>query len=376
MSLPSSVWAPRCAEPARPSQGRVAYWICAYAYTTGMITAAIAGASGYAGGELLRLLAQHPQLEPGVLAAGGRAGEPVRAVHPNLTEYADLPLVQTSASALASADIVFLALPHGESAAIAADLPDGLPIVDLGADFRLTDAGAWQAYYGGVHAGTWAYGLPELPGARDVIRSSTRIANPGCYPTSVALAFAPVLAAGLAEQDVVVVAASGTSGAGRKPSDALLATQVMGSMGAYKVGGSHQHTPEMEQSLASAAGEPVTLSFTPLLAPMPRGILATVSARALSGVTDVAVRRALEEAYADEPFVHVLPEGQWPQTSSVAGSNAVHLQCAVDEHSGRVIVVSAIDNLGKGAAGQALQNANLILGLDETTGLSTNGVAP
>ena len=345
-----------------------------------MITAAVAGASGYAGGELVRLLADHPGMTLGPLAAGGRAGEPLGAVHPNLTAYAHLPLVETSAEVLASADIVFLALPHGESAALAALLPEGLPVVDLGADFRLASAEAWTSYYGGAHAGTWTYGLPELmTGAgrqRDAIRQATRVANPGCYPTSVALALAPVLAAGLAEPDVVVVAASGTSGAGRKASDALLATQVMGSMSAYKVGGGHQHTPEMEQSLAAASGAPVTLSFTPLLAPMPRGILATCSAPARSGVTEAQVRRSLVDAYADEPFVHVLPEGQWPQTSSVGGSNAVHLQCAVDAHAGRVVVVAAIDNLGKGAAGQALQNANLILGLDETAGLSANGVAP
>ena len=345
-----------------------------------MITAAVAGASGYSGGELLRLLGSHPDMAVGPLAAGGRAGEPVGAVHPNLAEFADLPLVETSAAALASADIVFLALPHGESAALAAQLPSDLPVVDLGADFRLESGEAWTAYYGGAHAGTWTYGLPELTMAgrrqRDVIRASTRVANPGCYPTSVALAFAPVLAAGLAEPDVVVVAASGTSGAGRKPSDALLASQVMGSMSAYKVGGGHQHTPEMEQSLSSAAGVPVTLSFTPLLAPMPRGILATVSAPVSAGASPASVRAALLDAYANEPFIRVLPEGQWPQTSSVGGSNAVHLQCAVDSHAGRVVVVAAIDNLGKGAAGQALQNANLILGLHEMAGLSANGVAP
>lgn len=341
-----------------------------------MTFAAIAGASGYAGGELLRLLADHPAITVGPLAAGGRAGETVGAVHPNLAELADLPLVETSADALSSADIVFLALPHGESAALAAQLPPDLPVVDLGADFRLSDAAAWAKFYGGSHAGTWTYGLPELPGARSAISTSRRIANPGCYPTSVALAFAPVLAAGLAESDVVVVAASGTSGAGRKPSDALLATQVMGSMSAYKVGGSHQHTPEMEQSLSAAAGSPVTVSFTPLLVPMPRGILATVSAPIRAGVTEATVRAALESAYAEEPFVHVLPEGQWPQTSSVSGSNAAQVQCAVDQHAGRVVVVCAIDNLGKGAAGQALQNANLVLGLPEGMGLSVNGVAP
>lgn len=342
-----------------------------------MITAAVAGASGYAGGELLRLLTLHPEIEPTVLAAGGRAGERLGAVHPNLSQYADVVLVETSSESLASADVVFLALPHGESAALAAQLPEHLPIIDLGADFRLADTASWAKFYGGSHAGTWTYGLPELAGQRELIAGSRRIANPGCYPTSVALALAPVLAAGLAEtSDVVVVAASGTSGAGRKASDSLLATQVMGSMSAYKVGGGHQHTPEMEQTLTLAAGAPVTLSFTPLLAPMPRGILATCSAPMRSGATEHAVRGALVDAYADEPFVRVLPVGQWPQTSSVGGSNSVHLQCAVDEHAGRVVVVSAIDNLGKGAAGQALQNANLVLGLDEALGLSVNGVAP
>lgn len=342
-----------------------------------MISAAVAGASGYAGGELLRLLASHPEIEPTVLAAGGRAGEPLGAVHPNLAQYADRMLVETTADSLASADVVFLALPHGESAALARQLPPDLPIIDLGADFRLADASAWERFYGGVHAGTWVYGLPELAGQRDLIAASRRIANPGCYPTSVAIALAPVLAAGLAgPDDIVVVAASGTSGAGRKASDTLLATQVMGSMSAYKVGGGHQHTPEMEQTLSDAAGSRVTLSFTPLLAPMPRGILATCTAPVADGVSAADVCAALDSAYEDEPFVQVLPEGIWPQTSSVGGSNCVHLQCAVDQHAGRVVVVSAIDNLGKGAAGQALQNANIVLGLPESLGLSMNGVAP
>ena len=342
-----------------------------------MISAAVAGASGYAGGELLRLLASHPEIEPTVLAAGGRAGEPLGVVHPNLAQYADRMLVETTADSLASADVVFLALPHGESAALARQLPPDLPIIDLGADFRLADASAWERFYGGVHAGTWVYGLPELAGQRDLIAASRRIANPGCYPTSVAIALAPVLAAGLAgPDDIVVVAASGTSGAGRKASDTLLATQVMGSMSAYKVGGGHQHTPEMEQTLSDAAGSRVTLSFTPLLAPMPRGILATCTAPVADGVSAADVRAALDSAYEDEPFVQVLPEGIWPQTSSVGGSNCVHLQCAVDQHAGRVVVVSAIDNLGKGAAGQALQNANIVLGLPESLGLSMNGVAP
>lgn len=346
-----------------------------------MIRASVAGASGYAGGELLRLLLAHPGIEIAAVAAGGKAGQTVGSVHPNLAGLAERVLEETTPAVLADADIVFLALPHGESAALVAQLPAGLPVVDLGADYRLLDAAKWDQYYGGAHAGTWAYGLPELvtPSGkqRTTIAAARRIANPGCYATSVALALAPVLAAGLADgSDVVVVAASGTSGAGRKASDALLATQVMGSMSAYKVGGVHQHTPEMEQSLTTASGAAVTLSFTPLLAPMPRGIVATCTAPVADGATSESVRAALEAAYADEPFVHVLPAGHWPQTSSVAGGNGVHLQAAVDEHAGRVVVVSAIDNLGKGAAGQALQNANLVLGLDETLGLTANGVAP
>lgn len=343
-----------------------------------MIRVSVAGASGYAGGELLRLLLAHPEIEIGPLAAGGKAGQPVGSVHPNLAEISDRMLVETSASVLAEADLVFLALPHGQSAALASELPSSVRVVDLGADFRLLDAGKWDQYYGKVpHAGSWVYGLPEMPGARDAIRSATRVANPGCYATSVALALAPLLSDGLIEgEDVVVVAASGTSGAGRSPSDSLLATQVMGSMSAYKVGGVHQHTPEMEQTLSLASGRSVRLSFTPLLAPMPRGIVSTCTARVAAGVTASQLRESLASAYLHEPFVHVLPAGSWPQTSSVGGSNAAHLQVALDEHTGRVIVVSAIDNLGKGAAGQALQNANLMLGFPEEAGLSANGVAP
>ena len=343
-----------------------------------MIRASVAGASGYAGGELLRLLLAHPGIEIAAVAAGGKAGQAVGTVHPNLVDLAARVLVETSAEALSDADIVFLALPHGQSAALAAQLPGDVKIVDLGADFRLLDGAKWTQYYGTTpHAGTWTYGLPELPGARAAVKSATRVANPGCYATSVALALAPLAAAGLiALDDIVVVSASGTSGAGRSPSDTLLATQVMGSMSAYKVGGVHQHTPEMEQSIALAAGRDVRLSFTPLLAPMPRGIVSTCTATVGDGVTGTDLQAALHAAYDDEPFVHVLPQGQWPQTSSVGGTNAAHLQVALDAHSGRAVVVSAIDNLGKGAAGQALQNANLILGLPETMGLTSNGVAP
>ncbi len=341
-------------------------------------TVSVAGASGYAGGELLRLVLAHPQLSLGALAAGGRAGQPVTATHPQLVELAGTDFVLTDADALADADLVLLALPHGQSAALAQALPADLPIVDLGADFRLHDGSAWAHYYGGTpHAGTWAYGLPELPGQRDRLTGASRVANPGCYATAVALSLAPLLAAGLVEPaDVVVVAASGTSGAGRKPSDALLASEVMGSMSPYKVGGVHQHTPEMEQALTAAAGEPVTMLFTPTLAPMSRGILATCTARTVAGVDEGTLRDALHAAYDAEPFVHVLPAGHLPRTAATYGSNSVHLQVVADRHSGRTTVLAAEDNLVKGAAGQALQNANRILGLPEPMGLPVHGVAP
>ena len=340
-------------------------------------TAAVAGASGYAGGELLRLVLGHPGLSLGPVLAGTAAGRPVTELHPQLPQLAGTSFESTTAERLAAADVVFLALPHGESAALVAELPADLPVVDLGADFRLADPADWATYYGGDHAGSWVYGLPELPGAREQVAAATRVANPGCYPTSVALGLAPLLAAGLVEPaDVVVVAASGTSGAGRKTSATLMASEVMGALSAYKAGGTHQHTPEMEQALSSAAGSPVTLSFTPVLAPMPRGILATSTARLTSGTTAAQLRDRLTAAYADEPFVHVLPDGSWPTTAAVAGSNSAHLQVAADTHAGRAVVVAAIDNLVKGAAGQAVQNANLVLGLGETAGLSAAGIAP
>lgn len=342
-----------------------------------MVRASIAGASGYAGGEVLRLLAAHPEITIGPIAAGARAGERVGDVHPALTSLAERTMVPTDASTLADADIAFLALPHGESAALVGQLPPALRIVDLGADFRLADAAAWTAFYGSTHAGTWTYGLPELPGARALIAAATRTANPGCYATAVTLALAPLLGAGLVEpRDIVIVAASGTSGAGRKPTESLLASSVLGSMSAYKAGGVHQHTPEMEQALSLLAGQEVHLSFTPMLAPMSRGIIATCTALAAPATTLEDVRHCLHSAYAQEPFVVLLPEGRWPQTSSVLGANGVQLQFALDQHTRRVTVVSVLDNLVKGAAGQAVQNANLMLGLPETSGLSADAVAP
>jgi N-acetyl-gamma-glutamyl-phosphate reductase len=338
---------------------------------------AVVGASGYAGGEVVRLLLGHPGLAVGPLLAGGSAGKRVTDLHPGLTPLADRTFLATDLDTIGAADVVFLALPHGESGAIAASLPGDTLVIDLGADHRLEQADAWTHYYGGDWSGSWTYGMPELAGHREQVAASRRIANPGCYPTGVILGLAPLLASGLVEPaDVVVVAASGTTGAGRKPSDALLASTVMGQLSAYKVGGVHQHTPEMEQALAEAAGEPVTISFTPVLAPMPRGILATTTARLAEGVTTEELHEALHAAYAAEPFVTVLPPGSWPQTGATLGANSVHLQVAADRHSGRAVVVSAIDNLVKGAAGAAVQNANLALGLDETAGLTAIGVAP
>ncbi len=342
------------------------------------VRVAVAGASGYAGGELLRLILGHPSLELGPVAAGTSAGAPVTSVHPQLPDLTAHTLGPADPDLLGSADLVFLALPHAESAALAAALPGGTAVVDLSASFRLADPAGWASYYRTPHAGTWTYGLPELPGARERIGSARRVASPGCYATAAIVALAPLLAAGLAEpRDIVIVAASGTSGAGRTPSAALLATEVMGAVSAYQVGGSHRHTPEIEQALAGAAGQPPTISFTPLLAPMPRGILATCTARlAATRPGSEALREALAAAYQGEPFVHVLPDGQWPTTAATAGSNAVHLQATADPHAGRAVVVAALDNLGKGAAGQAIQAANLMLGLPETAGLTIHGIAP
>ncbi|MGW6009643.1 N-acetyl-gamma-glutamyl-phosphate reductase [Streptomyces sp. NPDC055210] len=340
------------------------------------VRAAVAGASGYAGGELLRLLLVHPEIEIGALTGNSNAGQRLGALQPHLLPLADRVLQETTPEVLAGHDVVFLALPHGQSAAVAEQLGPEVLVVDMGADFRLKDAADWERFYGSPHAGTWPYGLPELPGARAALEGSKRIAVPGCYPTAVTLALVPAYTAGLAENEAVVVAASGTSGAGKSPKTHLLGSEVMGSMSPYGVGGGHRHTPEMIQNLGAVADGPVTVSFTPTLAPMSRGILATCSARAKPGVTAESVRAAYEKAYADEPFVHLLPEGQWPATASVHGSNAVQVQVAYDGAAGRIIAISAIDNLTKGTAGGAVQSMNIALGLDEATGLSTIGVAP
>ena len=342
-------------------------------------TVAVAGASGYAGGEILRLLLGHPSylrgdLEIGTLTAGSNAGSTLGEHHPHLLPLADRILAPTTVEELAGHDVVFLGLPHGNSAAIANALPESTVIIDCGADFRLQDATDWEKFYGTEHAGTWPYGLPELPGAREKLANATRIAVPGCYPTASSLALAPAVAAGIIEPNVDIVAVSGTSGAGKSLKVNLLGSEVMGSVRAYSVGGTHRHTPEIKQNLSAVAGKDVTVSFTPVLAPMPRGILATCTAP--TTVTAEEARAVYEKAYADEPFVHVLPEGRYPQTSSVVGSNAVVIGVTVDAEAGRLVVIAAIDNLTKGTGGGAVQAMNLALGLAETDGLSTIGVAP
>ncbi|HEX2300735.1 MAG TPA: N-acetyl-gamma-glutamyl-phosphate reductase [Pseudonocardiaceae bacterium] len=346
------------------------------------LSVAVAGASGYAGGELLRLLLGHPEIEIGALTAGGNAGSTLGEHHPHLVPLADRVLADTTAQVLAGHDAVLLALPHGHSTVLAAELAElsqdlqDLVIIDCGADHRLADAAAWRRWYSSDHAGCWPYGLPELPGAREKLRGARRVAVPGCYPTVATLTLAPALAAGVITTEVVITAVSGTSGAGRALKPHLLGSEVMGSASVYGVGGAHRHTPEIIQNLSAAAGEPVSVSFTPVLAPMPRGILASCSAPLRDGVDDELVRRSYLAAYSTEPFVHVLPAGRWPVTSAVHGSNSVHMQVAMDTDANRLIAVGAVDNLTKGTAGAALQCLNLACGLPETTGLPAWGIAP
>jgi N-acetyl-gamma-glutamyl-phosphate reductase len=341
------------------------------------ISVAVSGASGYAGGEVLRLLAGHPDVTIGAITAHSNAGSRLGEVQPHLHSLADRILEDTSVENLSGHDVVFLALPHGASAGIASQLPAGTVVIDAGADHRLEDPAAWEKFYGSAHAGSWPYGLPELPGQREKLKGANRIAVPGCYPTSALLALTPGFSDGVLQaDDVVIVAASGTSGAGKAAKVNLIGSEVMGSMNPYGVGGGHRHTPEIEQGLSLAAGGPVTVSFTPTLAPMSRGILTTATAKVKPGTTAAELRRAWAEAYDDELFVHLLPEGRWPTTKSVVGSNHAVMQLAFDEHTGRVIVCCAIDNLTKGTAGGAVQSMNIALGLAETAGLNLQGVAP
>jgi N-acetyl-gamma-glutamyl-phosphate reductase len=343
-----------------------------------VLKVAVAGATGYAGGELLRLLFGHPQVEIGAVTANANAGTLLGQHHPQLTPMRDRVVAETSSEVLTDHDVVFLALPHGTSGEVAARLNPDTVVIDCGADFRLSEAELWQKFYQSPHAGTWPYGLPELPGQRDKLSGARAIAVPGCYPTTATLALLPAITHGLTTaQDVVIVAASSPSGAGRSLKPHLLGAELMGSASAYAVGGVHRHTPELLQNFAACGAPAPSVSFTPVLVPMSRGILATCTAPlAQTPVSDEETYAAYAEAYVDEPFVHLLPKGQWPQTKSVLGSNAVHVQVTVDQDAGRLVAVAVLDNLTKGTAGAAVQCMNLALGLPETTGLSTVGVAP
>ena len=338
----------------------------------------MAGATGYAGGELLRLLLGHPQLEIGAVTAAKSAGSRLGEHHPHLVPLADRLVDPTDAEHLAGHDIVFLALPHGASGEIAEQLGDDVLVVDCAADHRLIDGEKWQQYYGTAHHGSWPYGLPELPGQRDRLAGTKRIAVPGCNPTASTLALLPAVTAGLIDtDDIVVVLATGPSGAGKKLAVTYLAAEIMGSATPYQVGGIHRHTPEMEQNLGACGAVDPHVSFTPMLVPMARGILATCTAKLRDpSMTADDVYAAYRQAYADESFVHLLPPGVWPQTQATIGANTAHVQATVDPHAGRLVAIAAIDNLAKGTAGGAIQCTNIALGLDESLGLTTIGVAP
>lgn len=344
-----------------------------------VLKVAVAGASGYAGGEILRLLLGHPayadgRLTIGSVTAAASAGSALGEHHPHLTPLAQRVVEPTELAVLSGHDVVFLALPHGHSAALAEQLGPDTLIIDCGADFRLGDAVAWERFYGSPHAGSWPYGLPELPGARERLRGARRIAVPGCYPTAALLALLPAMAEDLVEPAVTVVAVSGTSGAGRAAKTDLLGSEVIGSARAYNIAGAHRHTPEIAQGLRAVTDRDVTVSFTPVLIPTSRGILATCTARTRSPLSQL--RAAYEKAYDAEPFVHLLPDGQLPRTGSVIGSNAAHIAVAVDEAAETFVAIAAIDNLVKGTGGAAVQSMNLALGWPEAEGLSVVGVAP
>lgn len=346
------------------------------------LSVAVAGASGYAGGELLRILATHPDVTISTVTAHSNAGQPLTRVQPHLRSLDHLTLVDTTPENLAGHDVVFIALPHGKSGELTDHLGDAALVIDCGADHRLTSETDWERFYGGEFYGAWAYGLPELVLAdgtrqRDALVGSRRIAVPGCNVTAITLALAPGIQAGLIEAaDLVAVLAVGTSGAGKSLKTHLLASEVSGSAMPYAVGGTHRHTPEILQNLTAAGAQGATVSFTPVLVPMSRGILATSTATLRPGVGPAELRAAWQQAYADEPFVQLLPDGEFPKSGDAVGANTALIGLAVDEAAGRLIVISAIDNLVKGTAGAAIQSMNIALGLPETTGLTQNGVAP
>ncbi|MDI6944573.1 N-acetyl-gamma-glutamyl-phosphate reductase [Microbacterium sp. JZ70] len=343
---------------------------------------AVSGASGYAGGELLRLLAEHPDVEIRTVTAHSNAGQPLIQHQPHLRSLAHLTLQDTTPEILAGHDVVFLALPHGQSGQYTDALGDAALVIDCGADHRLVDEGDWDAFYGGAFHEPWAYGVPELPvgGAkqRERLVGATRIAAPGCNASTVSLSLAPGVAAGVIDpSDIVSVLAVGPSGAGKSLKTHLLGAELLGTANPYAVGGTHRHIPEIRQALraAGATGD-IRISFTPVIVPMARGILATSTARIADGVTDAQIRDAWEQAYAGETFVQLLPEGQVPRTADVLGANTALIGLAIDRAAGRVVVVTAVDNLAKGTAGAAIQSMNIALGLPEGRALTVNGVAP
>ncbi|WKD61101.1 N-acetyl-gamma-glutamyl-phosphate reductase [Corynebacterium ciconiae DSM 44920] len=345
------------------------------------ITVAVAGATGYAGSEILRLLLAHPaylrgELRIGALTANSSAGQSVAELMPHVVPLNDRVIEETTAENLAGHDVVFLGLPHGFSAEIARQVGQESIVIDCAADFRLRDPEAWRRYYASEHAGSWPYGIPEMPGHREQLRGARRIAVPGCFPTGATLALMPAVAAGLIEKDIAITSITGVSGAGKKASVPLLGSETMGSLKAYNTAGKHRHTPEIIQNLSELSDGEITLSFTPVLAPLPRGILTTATARVNAGVSAEDARAAYEEFYASEPFVQLLPAGVQPQTQNVVGANSCHVQVELDELSGRLLLSSAIDNLTKGTAGAAVQCMNLALGWEETLGLPLVGVAP
>lgn len=345
------------------------------------ITVAVAGATGYAGGEILRLLVGHPRfldgtLEIGALTGNSNAGQSAADVLPHIPQLADRVIEETTVEVLGKHDVVFLGLPHGFSAEIGAALPESTLVLDCAADFRLRNAEDWTAYYGSDHAGHWPYGIPEMPGHREEIRSARRIAIPGCFPTGATLAALPAADRSLVDPSFSVVSVTGVSGAGKKANVDLLGAETMGSVKAYNTAGKHRHTPEMVQNLSEVTDENVSVSFTPVLAPMPRGILSTVTAPLKDGVTEKKVREAYSDFYAGEPFVRLLPEGRQPQTQHIVGTNMCLMQVEVDECAGVLLATSVIDNLTKGTGGAAVQCMNLALGFDETDGLPLAAVAP
>jgi N-acetyl-gamma-glutamyl-phosphate reductase len=353
---------------------------------------AVSGASGYAGGEILRILAAHPDVEIRTVTAHSNAGQPLIQHQPHLRSLAHLTLQDTTPEILAGHDIVFLALPHGQSGQYTDALGDTPLVIDAGADHRLESVADWDAFYGGDFHEPWVYGVPELlvdgGKQRERLVGASRIAAPGCNASTVSLSLAPGVAAGVIDpSDIVTVLAVGPSGAGKSLKPNLLASEILGTANPYAVGGTHRHIPEIRQALAAArlgAGTPtdatpdegIRISFTPVLVPMARGILATSTAPIAPGVSDAEIRAAWEGAYGDETFVQLLPAGQFPRTADVLGANTALIGLAIDRAANRVVVVTAVDNLVKGTAGAAVQSMNIALGLPEGTALTVNGVAP